>query len=200
MVSFTGIVSGPGLGILAAMLNAAWNTRIDADTMRSRLSSGLPFAIAHDDATAEDCECLGSLGLAANGNVPVGLIETIDILSSGSYANVPATYDVLTNNGCWRRKLDGSDTLILVDVTLLPSRRGGDLGCALMGHALRAIARDTGYSYVWTYTPDIEKVKRWHAGLGAVDTHHVLPCARPFYSVPSVNLMDYSAYVASLRK
>ena len=200
MVSFTGVWSGPDLEILAAMLNAAWNTRIDAGTMRSRLSSGLPFMIAHDDATAEDRECLESLGLAAHGKIPVGLIETIDILSRGSYANVPVTYDVLTNNGNWRKKLDGSDTLILVDVTLLPSRRGKDLGSALMGHALKAIARDTGYRYVWTYTPDIEKVKRWHTGFGAVDTHHVLPCARPFYSVPSVNLMDYSAYVASLRK
>jgi len=200
MMSFTNIAKGSDLDVLAAVLNDSWNTKVDAATMRLRLSSGLPFVIAYDDATVEDCECLRSLGLTVGSRIPVGILETIDLISRGSYANVPLTYDALTNNGKWRKKLDGSDTLIFVDVTLLPSRRGKDTGRMLMSYALVYLAKNTGHSYFWTYTPDIEKVKRWHEGFGAIYSHHVIQNARPFFRVPSVSLMDYSHYVDSLRK
>src|SRR3989344_5187710 len=62
----------------------------------------------------------------------------------------------------------------------------------LIQAAKRQISSLDHYSFIWTYTPDIPGVKRWHEKLGARDSGYRIVNARPGFSQPDVNMMDYS--------
>lgn len=160
--------------------------------MSKRINSGSLFIIAKDSATEADREYIKKeLGLSINNEtIPVGITETIDIKTEGDYNRIPKSHDELTNHGLWISPLPDSDTLILADVTLLSTRKGRGLGKLLMEHALKLIAQ-TSYQHIWTYTPNIEKIKEWHKQLGAMDTGYVIPNARPQFAYPDVNVMRY---------
>lgn len=182
--------------ILTSMLNNAWGSGIAvSDTMRSRLESGQLFVLAYDYPTDSDREYLGrELGIVLGcEKIPVGILETIDLKTGGDYSAVPKDYHSLTNDGEWRKPSPDSDTTILVDVTVLASRRGSPKKEAQsIVHAARTLLGESRCGYIWSYTPDIAAVKRWHEGLGAKDSEFVIPDARPWYRVPDVNMMDYS--------
>ncbi len=59
-----------------------------------------------------------------------------------------------------------------------------------MNHAKETAERS--YKHIWTYTPNIGKVKEWHKKLGATDTWYIIPNARPLFHARDVNVMNYS--------
>ena len=186
-----------GLEIITSMLSECWNVKISQKVMQLRLASGQMFFIAFDSAVQEDAEKYNAhLGEI----IPVGLIETIDIKTLGSYSLVPKTYCALTEAMLWRSPMKMSDTLILTDITMLPTHRGKNIGRELVQHCLKSATHTGRYDYIWTYTPDIAKIKDWHIRNGAVDSNYKIPGAREFCSTPDVNIMDYSKHVVSIKK
>lgn len=180
---------------LAEFLSSEWNLNVTAEMMKSRMRSGALFIVAYADLTEQDISCMADFWekpLAHGRKFPIGIVQTTDIITDGDYSVVPGGYDSLTNGGVWHRRNEKSDTLILADITVLRSRRGRDGN----GEASRMVNTAKGlasamYCHVWTYTPDIEAVKRWHMGNGARDTGHKIRGARPNYAQPDVNVMEY---------
>ena len=185
--------------LLAAMLNSNWGPNIIAtpEIMRGRFATGNLFVFAFDHANEEDQRFISKtygLHVAREEIIPVGLLETIAIRTSGDYSAVPRSYDLLTDSGRWRAPAHDADTLIMVDVTTLTTRRGKNgKGEAkkIVNFTKKLVEGNENYGHVWTFTPLIPEVKKWHMGLGARDTEHVIANARPGYRFSDVNLMVY---------
>ncbi|MBI2666022.1 hypothetical protein HYX13_00255 [Candidatus Woesearchaeota archaeon] len=184
--------------LLTLIVNSAWKELIETDQemMGKRLNSGNLFLAAYDLATDDDLIYGVEKGIfpPTTTPIPVGLLETIAIKTHGFYENVPKDYFSLTQNGLWQEVPKDADTLIMVDVTGLPTRTGkkskGEVK-TIITHAKNLLS-ELPYRHVWTFTPDIEAVRKWHESMGAIDTQYKIPCARPGWKVPAVNLMDYS--------
>ena len=92
--------------------------------------------------------------------------------------------------------------IILVDITVLPTRRGSK-GKGEAKQSILSSFEDFKLlpcKFFWSYTPNIEQIKNWHKSLGAEDTNHKIPCARPNYNILEVNMINYSNAVDSLRE
>ncbi|PIN70600.1 hypothetical protein COV93_00795 [Candidatus Woesearchaeota archaeon CG11_big_fil_rev_8_21_14_0_20_43_8] len=193
-------------GILAGMLNTAWGSFVTAtpDIMKIRLSSGAEFFFVYDNATNDDADFIqqnyGGV-VCVDERIPVAILETIGLKTDFVYDNVPKSYDLLTDNGLWKAPEMDADTIILVDITALPTRLakhvkglGGtpkDEARKLVGYAHSHIEKNTSYDAIWTFTPNIDAVKRWHESNGASDTKYLISSARPGFKVQSVNMMSY---------
>jgi len=188
------------LRVLTTILNDSWKTNITPETMKQRLNSGSLFIIAKDLATDKDLKYLKQrLAPPINSpTIPVGIIETIDSKTGGNYNKVPKNYSALTKKGLWKPQTSKSDTLILVDATILSTRKGKNLGRKMMAYTLKNITKP--HKYLWTYTPNIEKVKRWHESLGAKNTNHIIKQARPEFIYSDVNIMSYPVQQRNLYK
>ncbi|MBI4152674.1 hypothetical protein HY495_03110 [Candidatus Woesearchaeota archaeon] len=188
--------------IVSAMLNEVWTqTKATPEIMYERVRSGQLFVVGYDNPKQEELK-YDRPSLAGHQNkIPVAFLETIDLYTGGNMDCVPKSYAALTNDGHWRMPLKNADTLILVDATVLPTRRGEKgnneaqeliRAARSMIDAYQLISPFDGYPFIWTYTPDIPGVKRWHEKLGARDSGYKIINARPGFSQPDVNLMDYS--------
>lgn len=191
---------------LAKILNDGWGeiNQINGDfsettpeMLKERFNTDSIFLIQYDKPTDEDTKLISII----DESIPIALLETMGI-NAASYSDVPNIYSDLVGNGTWKPEPDNPDTLILVDITLLKSRqgrKGNGEGNLLVQYALNYLALQTNYDKVWTFTPDIEGVKRWHMKNGAIDTEFVIKDARPNYTPANVNLMDYSNRIMELR-
>ncbi len=187
------LLSVQELKIVTNMLNKSWSTNLMPSELNKRLKRGSLFFLVNDIATEEDIAYLKECNIKIHKeNITVGLVEAIDANTYGNYDNIPKDYDLLTNNKQWRSPIAYSDTIILADITLLKTRRGGDLGRQLMEYTLRTIKNERSYKYIFSYTPNIEKIKDWHEKLGAKDTKYIIKNARPWSDSKDVNMMDYS--------
>jgi hypothetical protein len=180
--------------LLAQTLNGAWGQFIRATPfgLRSRIESGHLFVVARDRATPDELSYIrATYGLAPDdGLIPIGLLETIDAVTGGDARQVPPTYAALTSAGAWRRPLPAADTQVFVDLTTATSRRQSGIGRDIVRFALAH--RDRRHRHVFTFTPNVDAIVRWHLGRGARHSGVVLPAARPGHSQPDVALMDYS--------
>lgn len=179
-------------GLLVDMLNRTWNTGTTMGQFRERAVSGSPLFVADDMLAEKDVFCMSYPLLCSGKVMPVGLVETLAIRTGGIYENVPRDYRSLTNGGWWNKITGEEDTLLFVDVTTLETRRGTGLGNELMQYALRWTRKNKDYRYLWTYTPNIDKVIKWHESLGAKNTGCVIKDARPQFNVHDVVIMEYS--------
>ncbi|MFC1691715.1 hypothetical protein ACFL0W_06060 [Nanoarchaeota archaeon] len=192
--------------IISAILNETWESQVQADEWKlsQRFKSGNAFFIAYDLATEEDILYYREKGIELQPHelIPVGILETIAINTQGKYENVPGSYNELANYGMWKSPAKDVDTLMFVDVTVMPTRRGrkgNGEARRLIEYASQWIAENTDIKYGFTYTPDINAVKKWHAKLGAKDSQYVIPNARSRFETPNVNIMDYSDEIARKR-
>lgn len=179
--------------LLVKILNDSWQTNTSVPQFRKRLVFGSPFLMAQ--AKAADCDKVylqERFMIGVGKAVPVGLMETIALETGGSYDNIPRSYCEIAE--AWSKgKVSGKeDTLLLVDVTLLKTRRGSGLGETFMKYALNQFRSIEQYKYLWTYTPNIEKVVEWHKSLGAEDSRYMIRDARVQFKEPDVRVMDYS--------
>ena len=200
--------------LLAELLNTAWKDLIvtTPEHLRSRFASGNKFFIAYGEPALVDKEKLASeygialpelsgLSVASKlpeeenkevnkEDIPLGLLETIALKTQGVIYRVPRTYAELTNSGFWRPPEEKADTIIMVDVTKIPTVKE-DVASFLMG-AVKYFLHDSSLWSAWTFTPDIDAVKKWHESFGAKDTRYGFPNARQGWKQPAVNIMDYS--------
>jgi|GEM_PF-4523327 len=182
--------------ILAGIVNNVWKSQIECtpEMMRRRLDSGSLFVIAYDFPTQSEAQYIREEHHieAYDERIPIGILETIALKTGGDYNKVPNTYEKLTRNGLWTAPQKDSDTAILVDITLIETRRrnSGGEGKILIKAAKVMIPEDL--NFIWTYTPNIQNLKDWHKSMGAIETGHVITSARPRYFLPDVMLMDYS--------
>jgi len=189
--------------IIVTMLNEEWGSQFTAtrEIVRQRLASGQDIILAYDFARPQDAEYIENVyGIKFNRSqkIPIGIIETIDIYTDGKYTSIPTTYESLTNNGHWRPKLEKSDTLMLVNANVLPERRGkkgAGEAKKLISAVKDFIKKETSYQYIWTFTPDFERIKVWHIMQGAKDSLFVIKGARSKYKFPDVNVLDYSPMI-----
>ncbi|MBW2963974.1 hypothetical protein KY363_00805 [Candidatus Woesearchaeota archaeon] len=188
-----GRVNDDDVGLLADILNKSWNTGITEEMMRMRLDSGSLFIIGYDRMTDHDRIILRSdYRIDCQDRMyPIGILQTVDINTGGDLDKVPKTYDELTCGGLWKPYTFG-DTMILADITMIFSRRGNKHREARTMVTFAKNIAAALHKHVYTYTPDIEAVKDWHISNGARDTGYKIKCARPDYSQPDVNLMEYS--------
>ncbi|OGI64157.1 hypothetical protein A2642_00315 [Candidatus Nomurabacteria bacterium RIFCSPHIGHO2_01_FULL_39_10] len=180
--------------LLAQLLNTAWKELIvtTPEHLESRFASGNKFLIVYGNSAFVDKENLAQeYGIALpNEDIPLGLLETITLRTNGVMDQVPKTYGELTNNGLWKLLVENADTLIMVDATKMPT--GPKEVTGLMMNSVKEYLCQTSLEYAWTFTPDIEGVKKWHESFGAKNSHYRIPNARPNWKEPAVNFMDYS--------
>ncbi len=187
--------------ILASTWDAAWrglmNEIFDGAKLIDRITTGALFLVWYD--ALQDADKSFIQGQHPREIIPVFLIETASLQTGGRYDLVPSTWRELYNDGKGRTPKESDDTIIAVDATALPSRRGGNIASAAMASFLECVAESTNYKWFWTYTPDISGVRRWHEKLGAKTTGHLIAKAREGYQYPDVMMMDYSQVLAEKR-
>ena len=197
--------------LLADILNSAWKDLIVTahEQIKFRFASGNKFFIVYGEPALVDKEKLAqeygialpeesitsSEGITSESNtpsenIPLGLLETIAIKTQGVISRVPKTYAELTHAGNWKPPENGADTIIMVDATKLPTAPSSVT--EYMMSAVKDFLLNSQFRYAWTFTPDIEAVKKWHQGFGAKDTQYRIPHARQGWKEPGVNCMDYS--------
>lgn len=178
-------------GILASILNESWGWLIEAtpELIAQRIGSGFPIIVSYDAKKPGD-EIPG-VDIMPHGKVPVVILEAIAILTGGQLDKIPKTYAELTGKGTWFRDFDGNyDTLLMVDLTAIPSRRGknGNGEVEEVVHFARELLKgrlDYGLSFdprqirnIATYSPAIEGVVHMHERFGAVNSHYRIKGAR----------------------
>lgn len=187
-------LAGPDVFLLAQILNGAWGAffTVTPEALARRLASGHLFVLARDAATPEETAYVrATYGLEPpGGQLPIGLLETIDAVTGGDARRVPSPFARLTEDGAWRPPLPAADTLVFVDLTTAASRRQSGIGRDIVRFALSR--RRPQHAHVYTFTPNVEAIVSWHLKRGATHSGALLPGARPGYAQPDVAVMDYS--------
>ena len=168
---------------LAGIINSKWfPISTSAYNLQNRIESKHPFMIAY----------LNEKG----GKRPVGILETIALEGSGNPEDIKDNYYQLTDNGMWFPLSPYANTLVFVDITV--NHKG--VGKKLIQAAADSFARFTDLEHFFTYTPDKQDTIRWHERNGATDTGHKIDDARPGFSTPDVNMMDYTDLIMRIRR
>ncbi|MBI4140033.1 hypothetical protein HY483_03665 [Candidatus Woesearchaeota archaeon] len=187
--------------VLARTWQIAWkglmNTIFDSQGLIQRTSTDALFFFWYD--TLQECDKNFLPSEYSMQRVPVFLVETVTLRTEGVYEAVPRTWRELYYDGKGRTPTSIDDTLIAVDATALPSRWGGITASTAMNVFLNCVAELTSYQWLWTYTPNVPGIKRWHQKLGAEETGHFIIGAREGYTNPDVMMMDYSKILAERR-
>ena len=115
------------------------------------------------------------------GSVLVGILEAMKLDIGGNPDNVPATFQELTDGGTWRPHQVSGDTVVLVDLTIVPSYHGSGLFAEFVQFARKGLESPSGV--ILTYSPlfcDVHRywVIRKHERLGAKLLRE-LPASRP---------------------
>jgi len=177
-------------GILAATVNKGWDWLIEAnpEIINGRFESGHPMVASYGrKIEGEEIEGV-DLGPYDGQNIPIVFIEMVALVTGGDYKNVPDEYIKLTNKGLWAPIPKEPDTIILTDLTSIPSRRMirpqvdetiGFTKRLLFGEIDHELPFDPqGINHIWTYSPDRPGVLKMHRDNGAEPTGHILPYAR----------------------
>ncbi len=199
--------SKDNLNFLAYILNSTWKSQFEAtgEIMKKRINSGSLFVFMYGQPTDEEKEIYEDIcktKLEQNYEIPLGVLETIAIKTEGNLFKVPYNYDNLTNYGNWKSPEKNSDTLVLVDITVLDTRKGkkgNGEAKTIVKYALENLI-STPFEYVLTYTPKIKPVISWHEKLGAINTRQLVVQARPNFVEPDVCIMNYTKRLEELRK
>ena len=183
--------------LLANLLNTAWKDLIltTPEHIKSRFASGNKFLAVYGKPNMMGEEHLTKIygNIPLEENLPLGLLETIALRTLGNMDLVPKNYKELTNDGFWKNPVEKADTLIMVDVTKIPF--GPKEVPELLMTSIKNFLQQSSFEYAWTYTPNIKNIKQWHETFGAIDSHYILPYARPGWKEPAVNFMDYSRLI-----
>ena len=181
-------------GLLAAALNEPWSWLIEAspEIIEKRIKSGTPFITTYDSRNESDF--IPGIDLPKYGEeIPVTILEMVFLKTGGDNSRVPRLYRKLTNGGLWLPVPEDYDTIVFVDVTAIPSRRGkGGLGEVMQtisfarDYALGKTKHELQFDprkirHIMSYSPDIDGIIRMHVVCGATDTKYVIKDARdPF--------------------
>lgn len=188
------------LPILSILLNAAWGSllRHDLPVLRARFASGQLFVVARDHPTPAERHHLKHahrLIVHESALIPLGILETIDLQTSGDPCHISRTYHSMTENGRWRTSRPDSDTLILVDLTVAESRRSEGIAGQLLRGGL--LVRPPNLIHAMTYSPARPEVVAWHEHHGATSTGFRINGARPGHDPPDVIVMRYPSRAPS---
>jgi len=186
--------------ILSAIANRGWDWLIEAtpEMMGKRIESGHPLVVAYDSMLPDEEIERVDLRPFYGQKIPIVLLETILLCTNGDYNAVPNTYFKLTNNGQWQPVSGSPDTVIMVDLTSSPSRRGiNEKVSQLIAFTNLLLSGQTDYElpfdpnnieHIWTYSPDRPGVLKMHEDNGAQDTGHIIPNTRvPIDSIPHID-------------
>lgn len=164
---------------IAELVNSEWKSviNVNADLIRRRFHGGQMFIVGYHE------------------NRPVSILETM--LIRGPTPEIPedACYEQLTGNGTFELTAFNKGEcklLVLVDIT---AREGKGFGKETLNFSLDHVARNTNIEFVWSYTPDISAVKKFHLGMGADSVGRKILNARKNYepkrgSMPGDNPPD----------
>ena len=190
--------------ILAAIVNSSWGWLFNAtpEIIRRRLDSGHPFVAAYDTKRPEEVLYGADLSGHDGKKIPTVFLETVVLRTEGRYENVPGDYFQLTNSGLWAPPVIDPDTVIMVDITATPSRKGLNPGVGKVIEYAKALFNGSinhsfpfdmrGIEHIWTYSPDDRRVRIMHERNGAKDTGFTIPYSR----VP----LDFVTYIDGQRK
>ena len=202
--------------ILAAIVNNAWGWLFEAtpEIIERRLKSGHPFVAAYGQKLPNEQIEGVDLGHYDGQKIPIVFLETVALRTDGRYENVPKNYFSLTNGGLWAPVPQNPDTVIMVDLTSIPSRTGvaQEIG-SLIGYTKRLLAGQTDYqlpfdpngiNHIWTYSPDRPAVVKMHTDNGATDTRFVILNSRtPLNSsdgnLPRIAKLSQNTHLMSYR-
>jgi len=193
-------VTEKDLRLSTLILNGPWGDffLVNEKIMEERFSNDPLFITVYDYPTELEQMILSrdhAIETRPDEKILIGLVESVKLKTKNKYDNVPQNYFDLTNNGYWSPSEQDADTVILVDITFLKTRmgkKGKGEASETIGETRDIIFREKGIKNIWTYTPKIESVMKWHMGLGAKDTGYLIENARPGFSAPDVNIMSYS--------
>ena len=178
-------------GILAAILNHpskwGWLFQTTPELIRQRLQSGQIFVAAYGDKLPDESFEGADLN-QYDGKIPITYLQTAAIRTEGRYDKVPRTWLKLTNSGLWAPIPEHPDTLIMADLTSIPSRVGVDreIG-ATINFTLKLLSGETDYrlpfdphqiEHIWTYSPNRPGVMKMHTDRGATGTGFIIPDSR----------------------
>ena len=113
--------------LLACMHNNNWGWLIEADPaiLAGRIASGNPLFVGYAPKKADEKLTGFDVTRYVDGNpFPIILLETVLLHTKGDYARVPFHYYDLTDYGRWVAPAENPDTLLMVDLTAIDSRRG----------------------------------------------------------------------------
>ena len=205
IITTKGVINNIDSSIVACILNEHWDPPIHADgaIIRKRLQSQNRFFIAYDFYTDVDKEHVNQFGMTCyeDKKYPIGILETISLKTEGNIDLVPKTYNELTNNGTFNKYTENPDTLILVDITFMPTRTAlGSNGeaKATVNYALKQSTFST-YEHIWTFTPQVHSIQRWHKRCGAEQTDQVFLYAREGHKNPHVRMLSYDKKIMELK-
>lgn len=175
-------------GILAAIVNHpdkwGWLFHTKPEVIKQRLQSGQIFVATYGKKLTD--ESIDGVDLRPyNGQrIPIVFLETVALRTEGDYNRVPKTYLELTNNGLWAPIPKDPDTLMLVDLTSTPSRKGIEEEIsATINFTLKLLSGETDYElpfdprqieHVWTYSPNRPGVMKMHTDRGATRTGYII--------------------------
>ncbi len=154
------------LAEIAKLVNSEWRSVINAnaDLMHRRFHGGQVFIVGYHE------------------NKPVSILETMLIRCSEPKIPEDAVYEQLTGKGTfeWTAFNEGQyKLLVLVDIT---AGEGKGFGKETLDYSLDYIAQNTNVELVWSYTPDIFTVKKFHLGMGADSVGRRILNAREKYT------------------
>lgn len=160
-------ISYNSLQDISNILNKAWGTHVIStpNIIEDRLKSDDIFYVTYD-------------------HFPVAILETRLIKYDRPELPSDATYNKLTNSGLWNwgsgesKPFTSGDHQILVLVGVA----GPGYARSLIDFVLDDVSRNHhSINEILTFTPDIEKLRRWHEGNGAARTDFKVINARPSY-------------------
>ena len=107
------------------------------------------------------------------------VLETMAIKYPRAAIPEDATYHRLTDNGSFKNLYynEGVDILLLMDLTV----KSG-FGKKFLEDAKLILAKETDIENIFSYSPDISKVRSWHQNMGAETTPFKVINGRPNYS------------------
>jgi len=162
--------------------------------MEERLSSGQVFFVAYAQPDNDQLEYLLTKYPQYNfvGDVPCGIMETVQLKTGGDLNRLRLNYDQLTNSGHWPRIEDETDSILFVDITASDSLRVKGTGKSILEAGKQYVRENPHLKLALTYTPDDDGSRWLHLNrMGAELSDIVIPQARPWYKINDVRLTIY---------
>ena len=180
-------VFGEELSSFVNVINSEWGDffHLTKDILFERLNKGGVFVAAyHNDVPAGILETVGLELEYPENEAGMNPLEVVKYLCPQL-----GNYWLVTNGGCFSAYPENANTQLLVDITKNPSINNSSIASGIVNYALAFLRMAPekrpeplrGIKANLTYTPDIDKVIRWHKKLGARDSECTIKDARPRY-------------------
>jgi len=196
-------ISSRDTHLFVNIINDVWGPQINqaqgyvpltAEIMKERLNSGHAFFAAYAQPDKDQLEYLIAKYPQYDfaGEIPCGIMETIQLKTGGDINKTKLTYDELTNKGHWSRIKDETDTIIFVDITANSSFPVKGTGKKILEAGKRYVDNNPYLKLALTYSPDDDGSRWLHLNyMGAELSDIVIPQARPWYKIKDVRFTIY---------